>query len=229
VKRESEIRRISSEDLRRAVEQGVISAEQGDALWRGLVSHAETMKRSRFDTAHLLWYTGALIVIGAMGLFSTLAFSTWGGWALASTAVVYALMFAVLGHSLWQHQIKVPGGLCIVIAVTMAPLFVFGVQDALDWWTHRDPGGYRDFYRWIKASWLPMEVATITAGLIALSFFRFPFLVAPTVPAGRDCRLKTPVRPVRTKESRVDVHPQLRPQPSSRMERRIPGKTETGG
>ena len=179
MKRESKIRRISTEDLRRAVEQGVISAEQGDALWRCFASDAETMDRPRFDTAHLLWYTGALIVIGAMGLFSTLAFSTWGGWGLASTAVVYALLFAILGHSLWQRQIKTPGGLCIVVAVTMAPLFVFGVQDALGWWTHRDPGDYRDFYRWIKASWLPMEVATITAGLIALSFFRFPFLVAP--------------------------------------------------
>ena len=61
----------------------------------------------------------------------------------------------------------------------MAPLFVFGVQDVLGWWTHAEPGNYRDFYHWIKASWLPMELATILAGLIALRFFRFPFLMAP--------------------------------------------------
>src|SRR3954463_5194718 len=29
----------------------------------------------QFDVAHLLWYAGALIVMTAMGLFSTLAFS----------------------------------------------------------------------------------------------------------------------------------------------------------
>ena len=35
-----------------------------------------------FDVAHLLWYAGALIVMGAMGLFTTLAFSQMGGRAL---------------------------------------------------------------------------------------------------------------------------------------------------
>jgi hypothetical protein len=61
----------------------------------------------------------------------------------------------------------------------MAPLFVYGVQDARGWWTHAEPGNYRDFYVWIRASWLPMELATIAAGLAALRFWRFPFLVAP--------------------------------------------------
>ena len=61
----------------------------------------------------------------------------------------------------------------------MAPLFTYGVQDALGWWTHAEPGNYRDFYIWIKASWLPMELATIAAGVVALRIWRFPFLIAP--------------------------------------------------
>lgn len=133
----------------------------------------------RFDVAHLLWYAGALIVIGAMGLFTSLAFATWGGGALATTAVLYALLFAVIGHALWQRDLKIPGGLSIAIAVTMAPLFVFGVQEKHGWWSHEDPDNYRDFYHWIKASWLPMETATIIAGIVALLFYRFPFLIAP--------------------------------------------------
>src|ERR1044071_5549341 len=58
----------------------------------------------RFDMANLLWYAGALIVIGAMGLFSTLAFSQMGGQALAITAVVYAAVFSLAGHYLWTTK-----------------------------------------------------------------------------------------------------------------------------
>jgi len=170
---------ISSLDLRQATEQGVISEEQGDALWRFLAGGGKNTPSSLLDLPHLLWYTGALIVIGAMGLFSTLAFARWGGFALTMTAAVYAVLFTAFGRHLWQRQLTTPGGLCLTIAVTMTPLFVFGIQDVLGWWSHSDPGDYRDFFRWIRASWLPMEVTTIAAGLIVLTFYRFPFLIAP--------------------------------------------------
>lgn len=166
-------------DLERAVEQGIISGDQGKALWQFLTNRIETSTEPRYDMAHLLWYFGALIIISAMGLFSTLAFARWGGTALMVTAIVYAVFFIVLGKNLWRRTPKTPGGLCITVAVTMAPLFVFGLQDNLAWWTHGEPGDYRDFYRWIKGSWLPMELATIVAGLIALAFCRFPFITAP--------------------------------------------------
>ncbi len=170
-------------DLDLAAEQGVISTQQGDALWQFLTNRSEASPKPRFDMAHLLWYFGALIVIGAMGLFSTLAFAQWGGPALMVTALVYAVVFTSLGHTLWRRQLRTPGGLCITIAVTMAPLFVFGLQDALGWWTHGDPGDYRDFYHWIKGSWLLMEIATIAAGLLALAVFRFPFITMPVAVA----------------------------------------------
>jgi len=170
---------LQPSDLQHAVDEGVIDAAQGEALWQFLTSQIEIAPKPRFDVAHLLWYGGALIVIGAMGLFSTLAFARWGGQALTVTAVVYALLFTGLGHGLWRRELKTPGGLGIAVAVTMAPLFVFGIQESLGLWTHGEPGDYRDFFRWIKGSWLPMEVATIVAGLIALAFYRFPFLMAP--------------------------------------------------
>jgi hypothetical protein len=129
--------------------------------------------------AHLLWYVGALIIISAMGLFTTLAFAEWGGTALMITAIIYGILFTGLGWILWQRGLKTPGGLCITVAVTMAPLFVYGLQDSLSWWTHRAPDDYRDFYRWIKGSFLLMELATISAGLMALTFCRFPLITAP--------------------------------------------------
>jgi hypothetical protein len=171
-------RALGRADLERAVAVGVLEATQAEALWRFLEREPES-PRPRFDLVHVLWYAGALIVIGAMGLFTTLAFAQLGGGALALIALAYAALFTAAGHRLWQRGLRIPGGLLITVAVTMAPLFTYGVQDALGWWTHAEPGNYRDFYIWIKASWLPMELATIAAGLAALRLWRFPFLIAP--------------------------------------------------
>jgi len=171
--------RVSRHDLERAGAAGVMAPDQVDRLWRFLGGQGAAAGPG-FDVAHLLWYGGALIVIGAMGLFSTLAWDRFGGATLAAIALVYAGGFGAAGHYLWQRRrLMVPGGLLIAVAVSMAPLATFGVQDALGWWSHGDPGAYRDFYVWIKGSWLFMELATIAAGALALYFYRFPFLVAP--------------------------------------------------
>ncbi|MGH6912551.1 MAG: hypothetical protein ACREH3_02460, partial [Geminicoccales bacterium] len=117
-----------------------------------------------------------------MGLFTTLAFARLGGAALAIIAMIYAALLAVAGDHLWRRGLQIPGRLLITIAVTMAPLFVYGVQDALGWLDGVDPGDYSGFYefcRWTTGSRVPMELATIAAGLSALRFYRFPFLVAP--------------------------------------------------
>ena len=171
-------RALGRGDLERAVAAGVLGAVEAEALWQFLGSEGRGL-RPRFDLVHVLWYAGALIVIGAMGLFTTLAFARLGGGVLALIALVYAVLLTAAGRHLWQREMRIPGGLLIVAAVAMAPLFTYGVQDALGWWTHAEPGNYRDFYIWIKASWLPMELATIAAGVAALSVWRFPFLVAP--------------------------------------------------
>ena len=179
----SEIR-ISRHHLERASETGLIASDQADRLWRFLGEHAVVAARPRFDVVHLLWYGGALIVIAAMGLFTTLAWELFGGATLTGIALVYAAGFGAAGHYLWHRRgLVVPGGLLVAVAVTMAPLATYGVQDALGWWSHDDPGAYRDFFRWIKGSWLFMELATIAAGAVALRFYRFPFLLAPVAVA----------------------------------------------
>jgi hypothetical protein len=133
----------------------------------------------RFDVTHVLWYGGALIVIGAMSLFASLAFAQLGGAVLTLTALVYATLFILAGDVLWRRGLTVPGGLLISVAVAMAPLAVYGIQDAFGLWgPYGDPGNYRDFYVWVRGSWLPMEIATITAGALALWARRFPFILA---------------------------------------------------
>ncbi len=176
----------SDTDLRAAAAAGIIAHNDLDRLIAFLSArHSDTPSASaapavKFDAAHLLWYAGALIVIGAMGLFSTLAFSQMGGGALTVTAVIYAIVFTVAGHHLWyKKNLRTPGGLLICIAVSMAPLAVYGIQAEFGWWSKfGTPGAVRDFYAWIKGSWVFMEIATIVAGVVALRFYRFPFIVS---------------------------------------------------
>ncbi len=171
---------IAKQDLDAAVAKGIIDRAVAAALMQFLDQRQAETGRPRFDATHVLWYAGALIVITAMGLFSTNAFSRFGGGALALTAAGYAVIFAGAGHFLWHRRnLRIPGGLLVTVAVTMAPLATFGVQDAFGWWSHGRPGPYRDFFVWIKGSWLFMDAAAVAAGVVALRFYRFPFLVMP--------------------------------------------------
>ena len=170
----------SDVDLRAAATAGVISKADLDRLL-AFLAKAEPARSpapaAKFDAAHLLWYAGALIVIGAMGLFSTLAFSQMGGWALTACALLYAAAFTAAGNHLWHGKdLRVPGGLLIAIAVSMAPLAVYGIQSQFGWWSRF--GNPATVHDWVKGSWIWMEIATVAAGAIALRFFRFSFIVA---------------------------------------------------
>ncbi len=174
-------------DLDAAAAAGVLDRQTVDRLLGFLagrtpaaVADAVHASPVRFDVSHLLWYAGALVIMGAMGLFSTTAFSLMGGKALTFTASVYAIAFVFAGHILWyRRDLRTPGGLLIACAVAMAPLAVFGTQDWAGWWIGDvKPGTYRDYYIWIKGGWVPMEITTVIAGLIALYFYPFPFIVA---------------------------------------------------
>jgi hypothetical protein len=181
---------FSEDEIRRAGQAIALGEDQLDALLAGLQARSAgtapeaprppAYAQIRFDLVHLLWYAGALIVIGAMGLFSTLAFDQMGGKALATTALVYAVLFVLAGHHLWHRRhLRTPGGLLVAVAVAMMPLAVYGIQDAMGWWgPGGDPGRYNGFFVWVKGSWLPMEIVTVLAGLVALRFYPFAFIAA---------------------------------------------------
>ena len=61
----------------------------------------------------------------------------------------------------------------------MTPLAVYGFERATGMWIGADPGRYEGFFDWIRGGWFVMEAATVAAALVALRFFRFPFLTAP--------------------------------------------------
>jgi hypothetical protein len=170
-------------DLQVVHEAGLISVEQHQKIIDFLKTREAGQAPSvlpKFNLTHLLWYAGALMIIGAMGVFTNEAFNRMGGWALTAAGAVYAIVLTAMGNYLWSDKnLRIPGGLLIAAAVSMVPMMIYGVQDAMDLWKYAAgrPGEYHDFYSYVHGSWLYMEIGTIIAALLAVRLYPFPFIL----------------------------------------------------
>ena len=173
---------IERADLDEAAARQIVDAAQAAALWRFLGERHPA--RARFTGLNVAYYFGALVVIAAMGWLMTLGFEQLGPWSVFVIAVAYAVAFAAYGGKLWRSpDLKIPGGLLYTMAVCMTPLAVWGLEKGTGFWPDRDPGTYRDFFPYIRSSWIWMEAATVLAALVVLRKVRFSFLVAPVAVA----------------------------------------------
>jgi hypothetical protein len=171
---------IERSDLDAAVAQNVLAAEEAHALWNFL--EAQRPSRARFTGLNVAYYFGAMVVIAAMGWLMTLGFTSLGPWAVFFFALLYALVFVRAGARLRQ-ELPIPAGLLYTMAVCMTPLAIWGLERATGFWPSTDPGEYREFFPYIRSSWIWMEAGTVLAALFALRRVRFSFLVAPAAVA----------------------------------------------
>ena len=174
---------MSKEEIQALHTAGIIDAAKMSEITAFLAGRKTQPETSapRFDLTHMLWYVGALIIIGAMGLFTNDAFNRMGGWALTACGLAYAVVAFAGGHYLWTRKsLRVPGGLLIAVAVSMVPMIIYGIQDAMDLWrfAQGDPGQYRNVFPYIHGSWIYMEIATVAVAALAAYFYRFPFILA---------------------------------------------------
>src|SRR5438128_906516 len=144
---------ITREDFTRAATEAALTPSQAESMWLALERTAAPLapppplpstggvKPSRFDVAHLAYYFGGLLVLGAMGWFMTLAWSAFGDGGVCAIAVGYAALFVLFGRRLWKRdETRTPGGMMFTLAVGMTPLAVYGLERALGWWPAEDPG-----------------------------------------------------------------------------------------
>ncbi|NDV20089.1 DUF2157 domain-containing protein [Pseudodesulfovibrio sp. JC047] len=170
--------KFSRKDLDWAAETGVIAPEVRDALIAAFQTrYADSPSLS---VAHVLSYLGGLIIIGAMTLYVSSAWEALGGSGHLAVALIYAGAFVLSGRWLWTRKGQtIPGGILITAAVCMTPMAIYGIQEMTGWWGWNEPGSYSDFYEWVRSGWFVMEVGTVLAGLVALKWFRFPFITLP--------------------------------------------------
>lgn len=172
------MKKITEDQLRGAIGRAGLPAETFEQITAALVIEPETA--AAFEAAHISYYLGALLIIGAMGWFVTSAWDRLSGMTIAAIAVGYAVLFGASGFRLFRSALaRIPGGLMVAVAVCMTPLAVYGMERAMGWWPAYDPGSYTNFHPYINASWVVMEIATVAISALALYLVRFPFITAP--------------------------------------------------
>jgi hypothetical protein len=167
---------VSRNRLRQAVEKGILDVGQAGRLWEFLEASAVDTPGFRFT--HILYYLGGLMAIGAMSLFMTLGWESFGGWGLLGIAVAYAAAGLLLTENfLHTRRLPIPAGIIATFVVALTPLAIYGFQVAMGWWA--DGRVYRDYHVYIDWRWIFMELGTLAAGAILLWRYRLPFLVMP--------------------------------------------------
>lgn len=170
---------IQKEAFLVAAVQNGLSMQQADKLWEQLAS-SNSKETTKFDTPHVLYYFGALIVISSMAWFLGSKWESFGDSGIFAISLIYIALFIGIGHFLWHRKhLAVPGGLFITIAVSLVPLAIYTFQKMTGLWFVEAPGEYGDFYDWVRGGWFTMELGTIICSCMALLFYPFPFLTAP--------------------------------------------------
>jgi hypothetical protein len=172
------MKQFNEQQLQTAVERAGLELGIFQRI-RAELSGAEEAQAG-FEAAHIAYYLGALLIIGAMGWFVTDAWDKLSGITLFLVAATYALVFGWAGFALYRRAAtQIPGGVLAAVAVCMTPLATFGIERQLGWWPADGLTRYSEFHPYISGSWVAMEIATILVAAIALKYVRFPFITAP--------------------------------------------------
>lgn len=171
---------VARATLDEAESKGLLGKGQAQGLWQFLLERGQDTPS--FKPAHILYYLGGMIAIGAMTLFMNLGWERFGGQGLLLISIAYfVLALALTEYLLHRLRLALPAGIMAALAVVMVPLAVYGAQQMLGFWPPDTTGtaGYRDYHTKIDWRWLIMELATLAAGTAALWRYRLPFMVMP--------------------------------------------------
>lgn len=171
---------VTKKKLNDAAEENLISPQQVEPLYQFLVAKSHDVPK--FTFTHVLYYLGGFIAIGAMTLFMTLGWMTlgwesFGGAGILCISAFYAAAGLKITHVFSVKNLAIPAGICATFVVCLTPLAIYGFQQWLGLWP--DGSVYKDYHRYIKWHWLPMELGTLAIGAIIAWRYKYPFLIMP--------------------------------------------------
>ena len=167
--------KLTKASLHSAVDEGILEKQQADALYTFLGSQPDA--GPAFSFTNILYYFGGLIAIGAMTLFMNLGWEQFGGWGMLFIAILYAGIGLLLTGHFQRGGHLVPAGISASFVIAMAPLGIYGLQQAMGWWP--DDTVYRDYHHYIKWHWIYLELGTLAIGVIMAWRYRHPFMIMP--------------------------------------------------
>ena len=179
-----------------ALERGIIDAAQRDALAALSAelnvardhSHDEaedTAPRREaqrgFNAITVAYSLGALLVLFALAWFLVERWKVLGPFGVLVVALLYAAAFAVVGSQLRRRGFDVAGGLAIVLAVAMTPVWAWAILRLTG--EIPDPAIWTDplsrYEPYVASRLIVLDLATIGVALAALRRVRFSVLGAP--------------------------------------------------
>ena len=178
-----------------AVERGIIDAAQRDQLAalsveltapRDYPHDADDTTPLReahrgFNAITVAYSLGALLVLFALAWFLLERWKVLGPFGVLVVALVYAVAFAGVGTLLRRRGFDVAGGLAIVLAVAMTPVWAWAILRLMG--EMPDPAIYTDplsrYEPYVASRFMVLELATIGVALAAIRRVTFSVLGAP--------------------------------------------------
>ncbi|WP_339868670.1 DUF2157 domain-containing protein [Pseudohongiella nitratireducens] len=167
--------KISRKMLEGAEARGLITGEQVEALQQYFIEQTEN--QPQFSFTHILYYLGGLVAIGAMTVFMSLGWQSFGGAAIVVIAALYAMIGIAITNRLSNQGMAIPAGVCATFVVCLVPLAIYGLQEWMGIWPDRED--YLSFSRDIAWHRFFMEIGTVLAAILVLKKYAYPFLVMP--------------------------------------------------
>jgi len=176
---------VQPSDLQAAVRRGIISGVQAQQLWAQWAapgtrpSVLPVKPGPGFSFTNTLYYLGGMVAIGAMTLFMSLGWQSFGAWGLLALSLGYLVACLKVTDYLKTRHLPIPAGILATLAVCLVPLAVWCVQQGLGLWPPGGPERYSAYHTHINWRWLTLEFATLAAGVVMLWRYRLPFMVMP--------------------------------------------------
>lgn len=173
--------------LDRAVARGIISAAQRDALHAleretspGAGAPSGEAPRA-LNAVSVAYYAGAAIVLFAFAWFLVERWTRLGAAGVLIVALVYAALFTLTARVLLARGFRTASAIATVLVVGMTPLVGWALLTLAGWFPDVPPvvGGHARRDPWEGARWMPVELATLGAALVAIRRVRFSLLALP--------------------------------------------------
>ena len=183
-----------------AHERGIIDASQRDqlaalaielapvpseALSPSAVLPSPREARRGFNAITIAYALGGLLVVFALAWFLLERWKVLGPGGVLGVALLYAAAFAVVGTVLRRRGFEIAGGLTIVLAVAMTPVWTWAILRLTG--EMPDPAAWDNalsrYDPYIATRLIVLELATIGVGLAAARRVRFFVLAAPIAAA----------------------------------------------
>lgn len=172
--------------LARAVERGIITAAQRDAIIAiaGEGGTARELPRG-FNWVTVAYVLGAFLVVFAGGWFLAQRWLALGAPGVLAIITGYAAAAWFSSRWLERHDFPQAAGVAVMVAVSLTPVAVWALESMSGWWPAETWGRpyYVEYPPAEATRWLVAELATILAALLVLrrrvySALGFPVAVA---------------------------------------------------